>query len=89
MIMDVIKSFSSWFNTPRYEPVRSGFHPFQQDGDKYSATGPYDPPKSKESDFLVSEVNVPAWSSILSLYPSIKSDPSFNAEKLGMTMPDY
>lgn len=93
--MGFVRSITSWLagseHSIGYERVTTGFHPFKELDGVYKTTA-YDPPSRSLSsgpaednvpDFMVSEVDMPGWSSILALYPDLTSDPAFDEVKLG------
>lgn len=89
LIMELVKSVRAWFKKDVvYEKVRPGFHPYLQTDTSYSAH-PREIDPCHQPDFMVADVDLPAWSSILSLYPDLTSDPGFDQRKLGRSFLNY
>lgn len=96
MPSDILQKMRKWvggqaFKKPdplKYQAVPDGFHPYQEEDGKFMLVNQECPVRSDKTDTKGSwqeegSADIPGWSAILSLYPDLTHDPSFDKRKLG------
>lgn len=94
----MLQTMFNWINRRRptgadsvkYNATSNGFHPYKEEEGEYMLAEPASATASKDDSCLeTSTADMPGWSAILSMYPELKFDKSFDKRKLGTLSTTY